>query len=196
MSDTAEKWEGFLNPELLRGKLISASIYLATFEFLIDSIVDRIESFFTDGFDANGPLVSPEYKAEVLSRNTSRVYASLSWLLDQNAIDSEDLQVFEDIKRCRNEVAHELPKIISGEADIRFLEQFPAMMSLLEKIEVWWIVNYEIPINPDFADAEIDEAGIVPGPVWTLQLMIDIALGEPEKANFYLNEFKKWRVKP
>ena len=196
MSDTRQKWEEFLNPELLREKLISASIYLATYEFLIDRIVERIESFFTNGFDANGPIVSSKYKAEVLSRNTSRVYASLSWLQEQGAIDGKDLAAFEAIKKCRNEVAHELPKLISGESEITFVEQFPVMVALLRKIEVWWIVNLEIPINPDFADADIAEDGIVPGPVLTLRLMIDIALGEPEKANYYLNEFKKRRVKP
>lgn len=196
MSDATTKWEEFLNPELLRGKLISASIYIATFEFLVDSIVERIKSFFINGFDANGPLISPEYKTEVLSRNTSRIYALLSWLQEQNAIDSKDVQAFDKIKKYRNEVAHELPKIISGETGIAFLEQFPVMVSLLKKIEVWWIVNLEIPINPDLADAEIDETGIVPGPVWTLQLMIDLALAEPEKANYYLNEFKKRRIKP
>lgn len=195
MSDSTTRWEEFLNPELLRGKLISASIYLAAYELLVDSIVERIKSFFTNGFNANGPQVSLKYKVEVLSRNTSLVYASLSWLQEQGAIDDKDVQAFEVIKKCRNEVAHEMPKIISGESEIQFIEQFPVMVSLLKKIEIWWIVNLEIPINPDFADADIDEAGIVPGPVWNLQLMIDVALGEPDKANYYLDEFKKQQIK-
>ena len=52
-------------------------------------------------------------------------------------------------------------------------------------------MNFEIPINPDFDSAEIDESGIVPGAVMTIQLMFEIALGEPEKAAYFLNEFKR-----
>lgn len=196
MSDTTNRWEEFLDPELLRGKLISASIYLAAYELLVDSIVERIKGFFAECFNAERPLISQKYKTEVLSRNTSRVYASLSWLQEHDVIDGKDLEAFESIKKCRNEVAHELPRIIAGESKLAFLEQFPVMVALLRKIEVWWIVNLEIPINDDLAEKEIDEAGIVPGPVLNLQLMVDIALGDPDKATYYLNEFRKRRVKP
>ncbi|MBJ7278541.1 hypothetical protein JHC43_18835 [Marinobacter salarius] len=34
MSDSTRNWEDFLNPEILKTKLISASIYLAAFEIL------------------------------------------------------------------------------------------------------------------------------------------------------------------
>lgn len=191
MNDSASEWEEFLDPELLRGKLISASIYLAAFELLTDSIIGRIGTFFTEGFDVNGPIISSEYKAEVLSRNRSRLHASLSWLREQDAIDDNDLKAFEVIKKCRNTVAHELPQIIGGNAQADYLAQFPIMIALLKKIEVWWIINFEVPINPDLDDADIDEAGIMPGPVITLQVMLDIALGSPEEASRYFNEFKK-----
>jgi hypothetical protein len=63
--------------------------------------------------------------------------------------------------------------------------------ALLRKIETWWIVNFETPINPDLEEAEIAEAGIVPGPSLVLQLMTEIALGPPEKSRAFLNEFRK-----
>ena len=65
------------------------------------------------------------------------------------------------------------------------------MISLLNKIEVWWIANVEIPTNEDFADKEIDESHIVPGPIAMLQVLLDVALGDEERSKYYYNEFTK-----
>ncbi len=74
-----------------------------------------------------------------------------------------------------------------------FANRFNGMVALLDKIERWWIINVEIPTNPVFDRKrdEIDESGIVPGPILSLQMMFDIALGSDETAKFYINEFKK-----
>ena len=65
------------------------------------------------------------------------------------------------------------------------------MVALLRKIEVWWIVNVELETDPDWADKEVDESGIVPGPVMMLQVMMDIALGDDEQAEFYIELYPK-----
>lgn len=65
--------------------------------------------------------------------------------------------------------------------------RFADVVSLLRKIETWWIVNVEIPINPDYDGQEIDEAGIVPGPVLSLQMLIEVASGNTELLNHYRN---------
>jgi hypothetical protein len=67
------------------------------------------------------------------------------------------------------------------------------MVTLLDKIERGWIVNVEIPTNPDFTSKEedIDENGIIPGPIMSLRMMLDVALGSDETASYYINEFKK-----
>jgi hypothetical protein len=41
-TDTERSWDHFLNPEILRPKLISVSLYLTAFEMLKQSIVERI----------------------------------------------------------------------------------------------------------------------------------------------------------
>jgi hypothetical protein len=61
----------------------------------------------------------------------------------------------------------------------------------LEKIERWWILNVEIPTDPDFDGGEVDEKGIVPGVLIGLRLMMDIALGSNEESRFYFDEFIK-----
>jgi len=39
-------WEEFLNPEVMRSRLITASIYIAGFEAFKDAVVGRIRDFF------------------------------------------------------------------------------------------------------------------------------------------------------
>lgn len=189
--DVAVRWEEFLTPGVLRTKLIGASLYLAAFEMLKNSIIGRIRDFYTDGFNQEGLTVDPKYRDEVLSRSTSRLYASLSWLREKGVISEEDLETFEEIKTRRNSVAHELTNIIAGATTLDFIETFPKLVALLRKIEVWWIVNVEIPTNPDFDDATVDESGIIPGSIITVQIMLSVALGTDGKAEQYLEAFQK-----
>jgi hypothetical protein len=184
-------WEQFLNPDVLRQNLIMASIYIAYYEILKDSIVDRPKEFFATQWTKDGPKVSEKYKSEILIRNKNRLYASLSWLKENGAIDSSDMAIFEHIKSCRNELAHELKDLITKGIELRYIEAFRDLIGLLNKVEVWWIANVEIPTNEDFSDKEIDESQIVPGPIWMLQIILDVALGDEERSKFYYQEFTK-----
>jgi hypothetical protein len=187
-------WEEFLNPEVTRPRIIAASIYIAGFELLKDSIVDRIRSFFWAGFDREtGEKIDPEYKSDVLTRNGSPIYASLDWLKEQGAIDDADLATYERVKRCRNTLAHELLSVLSSSGlPADYTQCFADMVALLRKIEIWWIVNVEIPTNPDFdGSEEIDEDGILPGPIMGMRLLMDIALGDEKESRFYYDEFRK-----
>lgn len=195
MNTSRDKWEEFLNPDVLRGKLISASIYIAAFEMLKESIVANIRNFYSAGFTLDGPTIGSEYKSEVLSRNASALYASLAWLKENKVIDEGNLAEFEEIKTWRNRLAHDMSGHIAGALNDGYLEHLPVLAALLKKIETWWIVNVEIPINPDMDGKEIDESGIMPGASMSLQLMIEIALGTPTESRFYIEEFKKrWKT--
>jgi hypothetical protein len=89
--------------------------------------------------------------------------------------------MFEQLKVCRNKLAHELPELAFS-AELQHIELFPKLVSLLGKIERWWIVNVEIPTDADFDGREIDYEGIVPGRVMTIKMMLDIALGSQDEA--------------
>ena len=41
MTTTADRWERFLDPEVVRPSLFLATMYITTFEILKDSVVDR-----------------------------------------------------------------------------------------------------------------------------------------------------------
>ena len=161
-----ENWERFLNPNELRSNMILAAIYIAAFEILKNSIIERIRDFYITGFDTNDWIVDPKYKESVLSRNKSPLYASLNWLKESKVITDEDIKVVNKVKETRNLLAHEITKMLAEGLPSNFVERFDELVFLLDKIEKWWIVNVEIPINPDLAgmEDEIDEDEIIPGP--------------------------------
>jgi hypothetical protein len=190
-----QSWEEFLNPGITRPRLIAASIFIAGFEALKDSIVDRIRSFFSTGFDESGDNIDPRYRSDVLARNKSPVYASLGWLKENRAIDDGDVAVFNRVKACRNTLAHRLLSTLGSEGlPADFNQCCGDMVALLRKIEVWWIKNVEIPSNPDFDGSDVDEGDIVPGPVIGMQLLLEIAFGSEEQSRFYYDEFRKRSV--
>lgn len=191
MSTHEDRWERFLDPDVVRPSLFMATMFITTFEILKDSIVTRIRDFYSDGFNESGPTVSPEYEAKVLSRNKSAVYASLTWLHESQAIDDEDLKIFERLKKTRNLVVHQLFEVVTGQAESNHIDQFPVLVELLRKIEVWWVVNVEVPTNSDFSEEEIDEQGIVPGAILSLQMLMEVATGNTE----LLETWRKERAK-
>ncbi|WP_421187992.1 hypothetical protein [Aeromonas enteropelogenes] len=182
-------WERALHPETLKKNIITASIFSMAFEMLKSSIIDKIEAFYTNGLYENRMVVSPEYKEEVLSLNRSPLYASLIWLQDMHAIDDKDLEIFEHIKRCRNTLAHEMLTFASSGVDFNVAEAFEEMISLLRKIEIWWFENVEMAIDPEAYPENLDLEQVIPGPVWSLQMLIDVALGPEEEARKYYDHF-------
>ncbi len=187
-----QSWEEFLNPDVLRPRLIAASIYIAAFEALKDAIVENIRTFFWCGFDESGDKIDPKYHSDVLSRNRSPVHASLDWLKEMGAINEADLQAFERVKNCRNTLSHRLFDAIGSKGmPTDFEKCFGEMYDLLRKIDVWWIREVEIPTNPDFDGADIDEQGIVSGRELGLHLLCSIALGDEDACRAYFEEFRK-----
>lgn len=185
MSEQRKNWEDVLNPEIMRERLISVSIFIIAFELLRETIVDNLRAFYADGYDSNGTIVGNAYETEVLSRNRSVVYASLDWLLSHDAINAEDIESYERIKRVRNRVAHELLHVFTKGEKFNLVEEFDPLIALMRKIGTWWIVNVEVPTNPDYDGEEIDEDGIVPGAILSLQIMLEVVSGNSELLDHY-----------
>ncbi len=180
MTTTADRWERFLDPEVVRPSLFLSAMFITTFEILKDSVVDRIRDFYTNEWDENGSTIGPEYQSQVLTRNKSALYASLDWLREHNVIDDADLKTFEILKKTRNQLAHQLFEVVTGQVESEHATQFPVLVSLLQKVEVWWVINVEIPTNPDYDGRKVDESGVVPGAVLALQMLIEVASGNNE----------------
>lgn len=185
MTDNGNKWEQLLSPGVLRDKLIKASLFITAYEILKESIVSRVKDFYGVGYDVRGSNTKKEYQDEVLSRGKGTLYPSLHWLQEHEAIDESDLATFEQLRGTRNTLAHQLHSLATGSLEIDTEPMFKALTALLRKIEVWWIVNLEIPANPDFDDQEIDRDGIVPGSIITLQIIQEVLTGNEELLRAY-----------
>jgi hypothetical protein len=191
--DPIDPWLDFLDPDKLRPRLIEAAVFLAGFEVLRESIVGRLRSFYMNGFDSSGITVDPKYETEVRSRNRSDVYASLDWLRENGVVGEADLQTFEELKRTRNRIAHELSDIAYKGNLSNGSKQLPVLIELVSKIENWWIINVDIATNPDIDPAEVDEEGIQSGTVLSLKVMQQIALGPLDEAREFLKSFTETR---
>ncbi|MCB8999344.1 MAG: hypothetical protein H6540_04650 [Bacteroidales bacterium] len=188
-----DKWLKFLDPENLKGNLIFSSLYIASFESFKDYVIREVKSFFTNGF-ANGEyLLDPKYTSHVLSKDKSQLKASLLWFMDMGAIDEEDLNIYNDIREYRNKLSHELMELLFEGLPEELPKKFNQLINLSIKIEKWWILNIEIPTNPDFDNIEnINEEGIMTSSQMLYRLIMDMLSGDEKAANFYKNEFLKY----
>jgi len=194
MTNTKSSWEKFLHPETLRGNLIAIALFISAFEMFKDRVIEKPETFFSNGFDQNGLIVDEKYKTEVLSKSKSRLYASLLWFKEMEAIDDEDIESFDIIRKHRNEVTHELTDFLSNANRNLDPTAFQRLIALLSKIEKWWLINFEMAINPEMVPESVNVDDVIPGPMWSLQLMLDIALGNEPEEGYYYNAFKEKRT--
>lgn len=190
MKENFDQWVEFLKPENLKGNLISCALFIANFESFKENTTETIKSLYNTGFDGQELTYSPNYQTEVLIRNPSPLKATLLWLKAQDAIDDEDLNKYEEVKRYRNELAHQMLNLLFEGLEA-FGEKYSALITLQIKIDRWWLLNIEIPTNPDFDDTKIDEAGVMTASEIRHKLMLDILTGDDETANYYYKEFIK-----
>ncbi|MCR4448818.1 hypothetical protein NS965_10555 [Aeromonas veronii] len=186
-----DAWEKLTNPTKLRENLMSASVYISSYEMCRDFIISKPRDFFTDNWGINGETLSEEYSKDVMSFGRSPLKASLLWFKEQGAISDTDIEHFEKAIAHRNEIAHNLPKFISEpdyEVDVGI---FNTMLEVTNKIGVFWVMNYELSIHPDYSVQDIDEKGIQVGTIMMIKMMMQIAFGQEPEEGYYYNEIKK-----
>jgi hypothetical protein len=176
--------ESFLNPSILRSNLIAVALYITAFELLHDSIVERLRRFYARPLDTTSePVPGPDYESEVLQGRKKVLPASLAWLKKLDVIDDTDIGNFEKVKELRDKLTHEMGQLlwdgIPSDLPARFLD----IVSLLDKIELWWTVNVDV-MRPE----EIDVATIVPARSAGLRLLMQVATLSEEESRKYLDE--------
>ncbi|MGQ8975650.1 DUF4145 domain-containing protein, partial [Acinetobacter schindleri] len=100
-----------------------------------------------------------------------------------------DKENIEALKNYRNYLAHEMSDIVFNGEIKDLMKNFLCAYQLVHKIENWWIINFEMAINPDFTDAnleDIDIDNIQSGK----KLMIDMALSVLSGSKELLKKFK------
>jgi hypothetical protein len=179
------KWKTFLNPDILKPSLIIYSIFITVFEILKQQVVERIKYLYVNGFVGDKLIINEKYNKEVLSRHKSALYASLDWHLEKGIISKEDIELFHELRKQRNKLAHEMTTVIFEGNNDSIIVNLKKMINLLKKIELWWIVNVEIPTEPDINIDDVDIDQIIPGNIMMIELLLEIALNEGEEAKKY-----------
>lgn len=193
MSENNEKWLRFLDPENLKENLIFSSLYIATYESFNDYVIEEVKFFYNTGFTNGEYVFSDSYKSDVLSKDRSQVKATLLWLKDSGAIVDRDIDIFDELRKYRNKLAHELMSLLFEGLPEELPDKFIELIKLRVKIEKWWILNIEIPTNPDFnAHIEILDKDITTSSQVFNQIILDMLSGDEKKASFYQNEMKKY----
>ncbi len=90
-----------------------AGFILVAFELVKGMIVNPIKAFYFDTtFGEDMPFKS--YKRDVTFRHKNEFEASLLYLRDfMEVIDSEDVTTIQSLRKHRNDLAHELPKMLN-----------------------------------------------------------------------------------
>ncbi|MCC6574229.1 MAG: hypothetical protein IT462_10600 [Planctomycetes bacterium] len=185
-------WQEFLDPDVLKPKVMLAGVYLSTFDLLQAAIEDRLKDFFTNGWtDKDGFIVDEEYTTAVLKRNRSPLHASLDWLRENGVIEDADLKTYDRIKDTRNKLAHEMFSFLAGGTLLpELLGRLGEASNLLKKIERWWIVNVEVPTNPSHDGQEIRDEDVVSMSEVLMKALMDVALGSEAESNQYIRAFR------
>ena len=156
------------------------------------SIVNKPKSFFSDLSNEGIILNSEEYDREVMSLSKSPLEASLLWFKNMSAITDKDIEDFNEARKLRNKLAHDLPTFISSPEHEISSDVFHKLTTTTHKVGVWWLINYELPIDPSYKGEEINESEIQIGTILMIQMMIAIAFGnEPEEGYYYKSVTEK-----
>lgn len=187
-----DKWLKFLDPQNLKENLIFSSLYIASFEAFKDYVVENVKFFFNNGFSDGKFTFSNEYRTDVQSLDKSLLKASLIWLKNMNAIDNIDIDIYDDLRQYRNKLSHELMNLLFEGLSEELPAKIAHLIALRVKIEKWWILNIDIPTNPDYdSSPEIKEEDITTGSQMFNQIIFDMLSGDEKRASYYQNEFKK-----
>lgn len=183
----ANDWLEFLNPDVVRTRLLRTGLFLVAHEMLVSAIRDRTHDFYSNTWTATGGWKpSPEYRERVLSLDpkgkNDPFRSSVEWLRQIEAIDEDDETLIRELTEERNRLAHELRNVLGGTSEHDFESLFPKLVHLVTKIDRWWIVNLEIATDPDLAGKEFDEDDVTPGSMMLLQVLQQVALGNDEEA--------------
>ncbi len=144
-----------MTEEKLTQNLAYAGFILVAFELVKSMIVSPIKLFYIDITFGEG-MPFKTYEQDVLSRHKNQFEASLLYLRDfMEAIDAEDLTAIQELRKHRNELAHNLPKTIKNIEINKYLQLLDKTNKVLFKLSNYRIYM-EIGSDPEFQDKGID----------------------------------------
>jgi hypothetical protein len=179
--------EKFLDKTTMRGNLILSSLYLFLFEVLKFAIMEDVKDFIMEDVedsltltpsleDAMGEIttweamfeesehrqarVAAAYKKRLGDLHKKKWKASCLFLEAIGVLDKQDVDDLGTIEAHRNEIAHELPRLLTAEDLDVNLKHLVCMREILGKIEAW-NVSIEVAIYPELEGKGIRSSRIV-----------------------------------
>jgi hypothetical protein len=174
MSHEAEAFRHKLQPKAIRSNLVRAGLFLAAWELLKGEIIGQVRGFFlmTLGDEKPDPRLLTEYKKTVLSRHDRSVFlASLSWLVEAKALTEEQAKLARALKEYRDEVAHELPKLLlepGCDIDVARIREAQSLIVVLGRF--WGRITAET--DPQFDGQEIEDTAIQSGIMMLMDVLV------------------------
>lgn len=169
----------FLDKDLIRLNLILSSLFLFCFEVLKYSIVEDVKDYLMEVFEfeeARKEITSLEMLLDEMEHRQERVAAACEKRLkdlDRNrwrasclllkeigVISERDLDDLDEIRKDRNEIAHELPQLLIDEHLDVNLWHLSRMREILGKLEEWQI-SMEVSVRPELAGKEMRSSRII-----------------------------------
>lgn len=191
-----DNWNNILDENILKTNINFASVFVMNYECMKEFVIEQIRGFYAEKFSIDGERMvyeeSVAYKEKVRSLDRNIENASLKWFIDAGAITQEDYDTYQNIRRRRNDITHELLKNLNigfYEADAQL---FANMLRIYNKLDKWWINEIEIPTSADDIPEDYDRDDVCGGQALILSIINEIVFGDGgDKYKKLLNELIK-----
>jgi hypothetical protein len=155
----------------IRQQFIYAGLLLTIFERFKVYVVDQVDGFFSEHIEIKDgvlnytrgerfkQIIRESGSGEPGQHGNKAFRAALHWFYDLGAISKHEFGEVERIYALRNEIGHELLRIIADDTKNPIkLEDVLTTFSVYVKIVRWWIKEVEATTNPAFNQEEYDNA--------------------------------------
>jgi hypothetical protein len=188
----------------IRDQFILAGLILTIFERLKEYVTKQVDDFFSDRIEVqNGEIRiirSAEFKRLIKEKGAgnpgqhdNRAFrAAVRWFYDVGAIDQVELDSIERVYTLRNEIGHELFRIVADDMKQPIcLGDVLVTFGIYVKIVRWWIKEVEATTDPDMTTERyenIDWDQVESADTVFLREVLNKALAE----NTEWKEVQKW----
>ncbi len=190
-----DNWRNLLDEDILKGNVNFAALFVLHFECLKDYIVTQVRDFYCDVSIKDGKLYSEEteeYKIEVRALEKNIENASLRWFINEEAITEEDYDLYQRLRKKRNDITHKLLKNLNDGFNESDAKLYMSLLELYRKIDKWWINQIEIPISGEDIPDDYDPEQVCGGQALVLSMINDIIFdNNKEYYKNLLDELKK-----
>lgn len=183
MDDYEARLYAKLAPDSMKQTLVRAGAFLSAYELIKMQVVEGVhDEYWRDIRDGKKVYRDAEYQREVLALDAaSRFRASCAWLVDAGAFTQEQADVLGAVRDHRNQIAHELPKILNDPDFEVNTSLLLAATVCLRALDVYW-GRMAMAIDPKWNGVDVADMDIWGGPGLLMASLLEIAGLQPGNA--------------